>query len=281
MRDFNLHTHSCFCDGKEAPEEYVKKAIDLGFHTLGFSGHSPLPFENNFSIKNNDIEKYCKTILELKNKYKEKINIFLSLEMDYIPGISWDFSVLKNKCNLDYTIGSVHLVRNPNKEKLWFIDGPKSEIYDEGLNEVFNGNIKEGVSHYYNQINNMILLQKPDILGHFDKIKMHNHDRYFSEKEQWYKNLIKKSLKLIREKNTIVEVNTRGIYKKRSKSLFPGEKILEDIYMLKIPITLSSDAHHPNELNKYFEEAKYILKNIGFKNLMCFSDNGWKKQKIN
>lgn len=280
MNDFNLHTHSCFCDGKEAPEKYVKQAIDIGFHTLGFSGHAPLPFENTFSIKNNDILNYCNTILKLKKKYKEKINIFLSLEMDYIPGISWDFSVLKNNYNLDYSIGSVHLVKNDNNEKLWFIDGAKAEIYDNGLDEIFNGNIKEGVSHYYNQINNMILFQKPDILGHFDKIKMHNKNRYFSEQELWYKKLVKQSLKLVSEKNVIVEVNTRGIYKERCNSLFPGEDILHQMYMLDIPITLSSDAHHPLELNKYFEEAKYILKNTGFKNLMYFSDQGWKKQKI-
>ena len=37
--NFNLHTHTCFCDGKDEPEEMVKKAIDLGFCALGFSGH--------------------------------------------------------------------------------------------------------------------------------------------------------------------------------------------------------------------------------------------------
>ena len=33
--NMNLHTHTCFCDGKDEPEEMVKKAIDLGFSVLG------------------------------------------------------------------------------------------------------------------------------------------------------------------------------------------------------------------------------------------------------
>ena len=49
----NLHTHSTFCDGKNTPEDTVKKAIERGFDSIGFSIHSrvrtspqPTPFEN-------------------------------------------------------------------------------------------------------------------------------------------------------------------------------------------------------------------------------------------
>ena len=75
MNLFNLHTHSYFCDGKEEPEEYVKQAIELGYHTLGFSSHAPVPFENNFSLKEDKMEEYFSTIRALGEKYKDKINI--------------------------------------------------------------------------------------------------------------------------------------------------------------------------------------------------------------
>jgi len=77
---------------------------------------------------------------------------------------------------------------------------------------------------------------------------MYNRNRYFSEESDWYVELIDETLGLIRENQCVVEVNTRGMYKKRSESLFPGPAILEKILELKIPITLSSDAHKPNEL---------------------------------
>jgi histidinol-phosphatase (PHP family) len=282
MNLFNLHTHSYFCDGKEEPEAYVKQAIELGFHTLGFSSHAPVPFENNFSLKEEKMDEYFSTIRALDEKYKDRINILLSMEIDYIPGITRAFTEFSKAGNLDYTIGGVHLVRNKDIEKLWFIDGSKQETYDDGLQKLFNGHIRKGVEAYYGQINEMVATQKPDIIAHLDKIKMHNKNRYFSEEEGWYKDLVWKTLKYIAsESNCIVEVNTRGLYKKRSDTFFPSPAILEQVHHLKIPITLSSDAHQPQELNGYYEEALKLMKEIGFKEMVCFDKNGRIEQQIN
>ena len=53
---------------------------------------------------------------------------------------------------------------------MWFIDGPKPETYDEGLKNVFENNIHLAVRTYFQQINEMIINQRFDIIGHFDKI---------------------------------------------------------------------------------------------------------------
>jgi histidinol-phosphatase (PHP family) len=275
MKLFNLHTHSLFSDGKEEPEAYVLEALKQGFEVLGFSEHAPVPMPNNFAIRDDQLEDYVRRINELRKKYIGQIELYTALELDYIPGITKDFKDYIEQCNLDYSIGSVHLVKNGSGDHLWFIDGPKVETYDEGLKNTFGGEIKRAVGAYYRQINEMITTQDFDILGHFDKIKMHNHNRYFTEDEKWYQNLIDESLDLIREKGTIVEVNTRGIYKKRSDSLFPGVEVLAKIKALKIPVTLSSDAHLPKEISAYFPEARKILKEIGFTEIQCFTKNKW------
>lgn len=281
MNYFNLHTHSHFCDGKEAPEEYVKRAITLGFHTLGFSSHAPVPFENKFAIREDRLEEYFQTIRDLKIKYHDRISILLSLEIDFIPGITKDFAGFVKTGNLDYTIGGVHLIRKKGIEDLWFIDGPLQERYDEGIEKLFNGHGRKGVEAYYNQVLEMVGTQKPDIIAHFDKIKMHNKNRYFSEEEGWYKDLVWKTLKFIAdESDCIIEVNTRGLYKKRSDTFFPSPAILEQIHHLKIPVTLSSDAHQPQELNGYYEEALKLMKEIGFKELVYFDKKGRITQDI-
>jgi histidinol-phosphatase (PHP family) len=281
MNYFNLHTHSHFCDGKEAPEEYVKQAIELGFHTLGFSSHAPVPFENKFALKEDRLDEYLQTIQNLKENYKGNIQILLSLEMDFIPGMTKDFAEFRKHGNLDYVIGGVHLIKNRDKEGLWFIDGPLQEKFDEGLKTVFNGHARKGVEVYYNQVLEMIATQKPDIIAHLDKIKMHNKERYFSIEENWYKDLVWKILKYIAvETDCIVEVNTRGLYKKRCDTFFPGPQILEQIHHLNIPITLSSDAHKPEELDGYYFEALNLLKDIGFKELVHFKGKIRKAQSI-
>lgn len=277
----NHHTHSHFCDGSHHPEVYVKAAIKGGLHSLGFSSHAPLPFNNSFAIQDEkELENYCKLIRKLTRDYQKHIKIYLSLEIDYINGVTADFFDLKKSCQLDYTIGSVHLVRNGRPGDLWFIDGPKVESYDNGLKKVFGNDIRKGVTAFWHQTMQMILTQKPDIVGHLDKIKMHNQDRYFHEDEKWYHDLWMETVRIIRQSGTIVEVNTRGIYKKRCKDLYPGNEILMEIRKLDIPVTLSSDAHMPDEVDGYFKEATSLLKELGFKNLWHFEDSVWREQPI-
>ncbi len=280
MRYFNHHTHTIFCDGKAVPEEYVKRAIELNFHTLGFSGHAPVPFENSFSIKDDKLEDYVKAVRQLQKTYSGNIKIYISLEIDYIPGITHTFDYFTERCGLDYTIGGVHLVKSPENNKLWFIDGSDHTVYDDGLKTLFDGNIRKAVQTYWDQISEMIATQKPDIIAHIDKIGMHNKGRYFSEEEGWYKDIVWKVLKTVKERGNIIEVNTRGLYKGRSDKTFPSPFLLEQIHHLQIPITLSSDAHKPEELDGYFDQTLKLLNDIGFQELFYFRNGGWKKQGI-
>ena len=274
MKQFNLHTHTHFCDGSDEPEAYVKKAIELEFSSLGFSGHSPMPFENKYAIPADKLFAYIKEIDRLKQKYQGQINILKSLELDYIPGVTNDFEDISSKYDLDYTIGSVHLIGNQNTEHLWFTDGGSAIPYEKGLQQNYNGNIKLAVRDYYHQINEMIDTQKPNIIGHLDKVKMHNQNRFFREEESWYQKEIDQCLDLIKSQNCIVEVNTRGLYKKRSDSLFPGVEVLKKIKLLNIPITISTDAHKPEELALFIPETADLLKQIGFSKIMNF-ENDW------
>lgn len=274
----NFHTHTRFCDGADEPEKYVEEAVRQGFESLGFSAHAPLPYDNPWSLKSIEIEKYKKEILRLKEKYAGKINVFIALEADYIPEVSIPHSVFKNNIGLDYIIGGVHLVKKKDTDKLWFIDGSRVESYDEGVKDIFNGNIEEAVGAYFSQITEMVQTQKPDIIAHFDKIKMHNKDRYFLESDAWYKKLVNQSINVIEWSGCIVEVNTRGLYKKRSDSFYPSRHILELCYLKKIPVTLSSDAHKPEELSLYFNEAVELLKDVGFIKIMVYTKDGWKSK---
>ena len=275
MQLFNLHTHSIFSDGKSTPEDVVLEAINQGLKVLGFSDHSPVPFENSFAIKNNEVNNYITTIKSLKEKYKDQIDIYCSMEMDFIPGIVKDFKKTKEELNLDYMIGSVHLVGN-NIDRLWFIDGSKAETYDEGLFNYYDGDIKKGVKAFFHQYNEMIETEEFDIVGHFDKIKMHNRGRYFSENDKWYRDYLMETLTLIKEKSLIVEVNTRGIYKKRSDDFYPSAWLFPIMREMNIPVVISSDSHKAEELTLCFKEAEEALRASGYKETVCYADGAYK-----
>ncbi|MDZ7742699.1 MAG: histidinol-phosphatase [Bacteroidota bacterium] len=280
MKLFNLHTHTLYSDGHAQPEAFIREAIRQGFDVLGFSEHAPVPMENDFAIEESQLDDYAGEIAMLKNKYQDEINIYTAFEFDYIPGITRDFEVYAKQCKIDYAIGSVHLVKNGSGDHLWFIDGPRIKTYDDGLRNTFGGDIRKAVKAYYYQINEMISTQDFEIIGHLDKIKMHNKNRFFMTDEKWYMDLVMESLDLIRQKDIIVEVNTRGIYKKRCETLFPETNILRKIKEMNIRLTVSSDAHQPADLSKYFPETIRILQDIGFRELVCLSEKGWRPRLI-
>ena len=96
----NLHTHTTFCDGKNTPEEMVLSAIEKGFCSLGFSGHSYTPFDTSYCM--DDTKGYIAEIARLKEKHKNDIEIYSGVEEDSaVPVAREDFR---------YIIGSAHYV---------------------------------------------------------------------------------------------------------------------------------------------------------------------------
>jgi len=296
MQNFNLHTHSIYSDGKSQPREIVEEAVRQGLTTLGFSEHSPLPFDNNFSVKEADMPRYVAEIAQLKEEFKSKIDIYCGLEADYLTGVSEPFAVTKEKYHLDYLIGGVHLVVDPafrqaqrpkdpepvegstntiNPDEIWFIDGPKWEVYDEGLQKFFNGDIHRAVRRFYEQSNEMIENEQFDIIAHFDKIKMHNRERYFHEDEPWYRKLALETLDLIREKGLVMEINTRGLYKKRYNGFYPSPWLMEEACKMGVPAIISADAHHFSEITLEFAVAEEALKKAGYRSVVNFKDGNW------
>lgn len=280
MFGYNFHTHTNYSDGKSTAKETVDEAVRQKMSILGFSDHAPFPAENTFSIHPNEMENYVNEISRLTEEFKNQLEILCSLEIDFVPGIIQNFNSFKEKHNLDYVIGSVHLVGKDNPDELWFIDGKKVETYDKGLHDFFDNDIRKGVRAFYHQTNEMIENEQFDIIGHFDKIKMHNQDRFFHEEEKWYRNLVLETLELIKQKNLIVEVNTRGVYKGRSKTFFPSDWILAEMHKMNILATVSSDAHHYSELQMLFDQAVDSLKKGGYKEIMIFTKGIWKSIEI-
>ncbi|MCQ2283421.1 MAG: histidinol-phosphatase [Bacteroidales bacterium] len=264
----NYHTHCTYCDGKDPLSAFVQSAEERHFDQLGFSSHAPVPFENGFAIQESDLTPYCEEIEQLKGQ--THLRLFKALECDFIPGMSQPFDHFKTQWNLDYIIGGVHLVRPQNSSELWFIDGPKREIYDEGLEKLFDSNIRKAVTTFWEQTFEMLETEHFDIIAHFDKIKMHNQHRFFQEDEKWYTALADKAVQLIKQKDVIIEINTRGLYKKRCDAFYPATGLLQKARKLDIPVVISSDAHQACEIDAYFAEATTELERCGYGNVVHF-----------
>ena len=267
----NYHTHSAFCDGQMMPEAYIISAIQKGFKALGFSSHVPVSFETGCAMNEEGLHEYTETILMLKEKYKNKIQIYLGLETDYYPGCRDYRDIL----GVDYTIGSVHFLHDPVTKLTRSFDNSAKDFYEAG-EMFFNGNIRLLVEAYYNLLIEMIQNQTPEILGHIDVLKKNNaKNRFFNESEPWYKNLVEKTLIKVKEHNIIAEINTGGISRGYTTEMYPSSWIISLMREMDIPIMLNSDAHHPDWIDTYYTEAKKILISAGYYNQRILLDGIW------
>jgi len=265
MTIYNFHTHSKFDDGQGSPADYVAAAKENGLAALGFSAHVPLPMSNHWSLPAKDFESYTSEIARLKQQNNGNLKLYLGLEIDYIPKVSEHFEQWMST-PLDYCIGSVHLVKAPRHEGFWFIDGP-AEGYFQGIESLFEGDIRKAVTAFYEQSMDMVRTQPMNIIGHLDKVKMHNKEQHFGQDELWYRSLVERLLKVIKEKDVIVELNTRGVYSGKCTEYFPSPFVMEQCLHLGIPVMVNTDAHRPDQLTSHFEEGMSMLRGIGFRKI--------------
>ena len=110
---YNYHSHTTRCKhASGTEEEYILQAIKSGFGLLGFSDHTPWPYENAFKptyhMELPEFAGYRETVLGLKEKYRGQIEIRLGLECEYFPAyINW-LKEFKQEQGLDYLILGNH-----------------------------------------------------------------------------------------------------------------------------------------------------------------------------
>lgn len=282
MKYFSYHTHSSFCDGKASVDEVCNSAVEQGLSAVGFSSHAPVMFDTAWAMRFQDLQNYVDEVDRCKELYKGKVDVYRALEADFIgDGKSIPFDEFRKLGQLDYIIGSVHLVSNPAIDgKLWFLDGP-SENYDKGIDECFGGDARKAVEQYYAQMREMVLTQTPDVIAHMDKVVMNNKKGYFSESDAWYQEALEETLQVIAGTSVIVELNTRGIYRGKYHTWFPNGEVVRRCVELNIPLTISVDAHHPSELRSGFEAALTGLLDAGCQAISVFELGEWKQIPIN
>lgn len=113
MKLYNYHTHTERCLHATGEDEaFVKAAIEAGFCEIGFSDHSPWPFENGYvsymRMTPVQLPDYVSSVKSLQEKYRDQITIRLGLECEYFKRyIPWLKNML-HEYGFDYIILGHH-----------------------------------------------------------------------------------------------------------------------------------------------------------------------------
>jgi len=266
----NLHTHTTYCDGKKTAEKMIKAAIQMGGGSIGFSEHSYVPFDENYSMTIEDTPKYIDEINELREKYENEIEVFLGIELDQFTD--------KTPEGLDYIIGSTHHVE---KEKNYVtVDGPLSHVVHMN-DEYFGGDYLSMAESYFATIADIADKTSPDIIGHFDLIAKHNLDgKMFDETHPRYIKAALEAMDEILEKCKIFEVNTGAMYRLGKKEPYPSEHLLKELNKRGGQVLLTSDSHNAKSLYYMFDEMQELLKACGFKHIKRLTKDGFIDEKL-
>jgi len=270
----NYHTHSHYCDGSGELEEVIQYALSKGFKALGFSSHAPVEGED-WTMSGNGLHTYLQEVDELKEKYRDQLEIYKGLEIDFIPERGNASDDYFKKLKLHYAVGSFHMFNE--KGKLWAIDGPDDHFLHI-KDQIFRGSMAAFSEAFYRQVKAMLKAGGFDILGHLDLIKKKNRDnRFFREDAPWYQNQIRKILEEIKSWGGIMEVNTGGISRNAIDTVYPSPWIINKAVKMGIPLCISSDSHQPEHLDFYFDETRQILKEAGAHTVMALLEGEWKQ----
>ena len=261
----NLHTHSTFDHGIDTPEEMVQKAMEKGFTSIGFSGHAYQFYCDTFTMTVKGTEEYKKEIKRLKEKYADKIKIYLGLEFDLYS----DTPVT----GYEYMIGSCHYLKLGDD----YVCVDRDEnYYKNAIDNYFGGDGMAFAKEYYRQIVDLPKHAKIDILAHFDLITK-NIDRadFFDYNSKEYISSAIEALEALKKDIPLFEINTGGVVRGYRKTPYPMLPIIKEMKRLGYGAVITSDCHDVNYLDAYFDDAKKLLQEGGFTEKYILTDKGF------
>ena len=248
----DLHNHTPLCNHAVGEiDEYIEAAINSDTKYFGFSDHAAMDFDPKYRMAFSDMSSYEKDVLDAKEKYKDRIEILLGYEVDYLKG-HMDKRVLN--ANVDYLIGSVHFIEG------WGFDNPEfiGRYADQDIDEIWQ--------KYFDTIEEMANSKLFDIVGHLDLIKVF---KFMPNKN--INEMAKNALKAIKKADMVLELNVAG-YRKPIGEAYPSPSLLKQAYELGIPITFASDAHKPEQVAMFNDEVIKMAKDIGYTECALFKN---------
>lgn len=274
----NYHSHCSFCDGHASMEEFVIRAVEMGFTSYGFSSHAPLPYHTRWNMDATDMEGYLNEFERLKKLYCGQIELYVGLEIDYLTKSYNAMNDYFLNLPLDYRIGSLHTVQNDCGD-IFEIDC-SIDKFRTIVDESFSGDVRYVTNLYLDRLMDMVDIGGFDIVGHADK--MHSlSDSLIPglSDEPWYKKRIVEYFEAIASKGYMVEMNTK---KYLNTGLFFPDAIYYNLFKsLGIGVVVNSDSHYVDKINSGRIDGLRLLKKCGFESVRELHGGSWVDVEIN
>ncbi len=248
----DYHIHTVFSDGKEGPQKCIDEALKKGLREIGFSDHlNPANARQKWCMDHERLPEYFETILKLRKQYPD-IEVRIGIELDYIPNTLAETEKILGSFPFDYVIGSVHYMGE--------------ETVDLGPEFYVGKDIELVYENYFNLVTEAASTGFFDIIGHPDLVRIH---RYRPEGD--ISRLYGMLAAAFEVHDVAFEVNTNG-RNKPLRSFYPDMKYIGLFAQHGVPVCVNSDAHFPERIGQYFDEAYDLLRRAGYSEMAVFKN---------
>ena len=256
MINFDYHMHTKLSDGANTHEEMVLSAIEKGFDEIGFSDHFCIKYPVNWAVNSEGIARLEKKVCEVKEKFRDRINILFGLEVDYFPEFENEIGNVLKRFDFDYVIGSIHFLDE------WNYDTDKSRYFEFSNDYLYEW--------YFEELQKAVKSGLFDYMAHPDLIKKH---RIWPETSKIH--LYRETAKIFADFGVAFEVNTSG-RDRPCREFFPGPDLINELHNASVPVTLGSDSHKADQIGRYFPQAQAFLRETDYNSMVRFN----KRRKI-
>ncbi len=243
IADYHIHAvaHGEYYYTDEWLRCFIARAKQMGIDEIGFSEHDEY------------LERIDRDLIRVLGKEYPEIGLRLGLEMDFIPGRQNYIRGLLAHNQFDYVLGSVHFIDG------WGFDHPDHRVRFEELD------IDEVYDDYFSLVKEAVETGLFDIVSHLDLVKVWGH----RPKRRDIFEFVQPVLRCVKEAGMVIEINSGGL-RKPVGEMYPSFDILKQMAKMEIPITLGSDAHHPDQLGYGLNEAARLARQAGYDKFVKF-----------
>ena len=279
----NAHTHSTYCDGKSTVTEMIEKAKELGFTSLGFSGHGEQGFDSAYAMDDGREIAYLNELRALQQQ-TGRLRIWAGVEEDILAP---ETVKARHRKQMDYVLASSHYVHAPEGSPArmdgeWVaIDGSSAQMR-QYVDRFMDGDGLAMVRHYYDTFCTALRAQRVDVIGHFDLIRKNAVKAgLFDENDPAYRRIALDALESIRGVG-VLEVNTGAMARGYMETPYPTLVLLGAWREMGGEVTITSDCHRAEHLDFGFDTAMKLLCRAGYRRVLRLGSGSelWQDERV-
>ncbi|MBH0230164.1 histidinol-phosphatase HisJ [Halobacillus yeomjeoni] len=264
MKDGHIHTPFCPHGSKDSLKDYIEKAIQLGYQSMTFTEHAPLPEsfsdpvpDKDSGMSSHDVPDYLKEIKQLKYEYRKDIEINAGFEVDYIEGYEKETEKFLNEYGpeLDDSILSVHFLKGAEQ---WYCIDFSTSMFQAALNDF--GSIYSLYERYFQTLYKSMEAElgkyKPTRIGHMTLIR--KFQLLYPSPDRW-ETMAGDLMKYVKEMNYSLDYNGAGTQKPHCLETYPPIHLAREASSMGIPLVYGSDAHTASGLKQGYEHIDVDL----------------------